>query len=186
MAREMKIADPGFFQAPGKDIDSAQAERSEKRYRDVRGLFENTDGSLDPDTVMYETAAVMAKETGSGHLNWILTTVHPVLVNGECNMTRGYFRKKEDCEEYYRCEGGRGLLMMEDGNGNCFCEKMSKGSLHRVKGNLARRLINTGNKDLRVVCVANADSGHDHERVEKYPFPFRVFRKNGKILVRER
>ncbi len=186
MTRQLKIADPEMFQSFEGNIVSDDAEKSVKKYEDLKGIYESEDPSIDPDTVMYEVTSLESKEKGPGRLSWAVSLLHPVLVNGECCMTRSHFHKNENCDEYYWCAAGRGLLMLMDGNGMCRCEKMKKGSLHHIDGHLAHRLINTGKKDLKVICVWNADAGHDYERVEKYPFPFRVFRRRGKLVIEER
>ena len=186
MAREMKITDSALFHDFDQNIEGKDVVVTLKRYEDLKGIFECEDESIAADTVMYEIRKAAASDKQAGRLNWAVSLVHPVSVNGECNMTRGHFHKDEDCEEYYWCAAGRGLLMLMDDQGNCWCEKLKKGSLHHIDGHLAHRLINTGSQDLKVICVWNANAGHDYERIEKYPFPFRVFRKNRKIVVKER
>ena len=81
---------------------------------------------------MYEVYSV-SSQSEPGKLNWGLTVMHPVKVNGECNMTRGHFHENMDCEEYYWCSKGTGLLMLMDEEGKCWCEKMYEGSLHHIR-----------------------------------------------------
>ena len=182
----MRITDSGLFQQFTGDIVAEGISRSEKRYRDARAFYKSTDESLDDDTVMYEVQTLNASENGEGRLNWAISLLHPVTVNGECNMTRGHWHDDLNCEEYYWCAQGEGLLMLMDEDGECWCEKVFPGSLHHIDGHLAHRLINTGNTDLRVICVWNSNAGHDYNRVEQHPFPYRVFRKDGKIVVEDR
>ena len=73
-----------------------------------------------------------------------------------------------------------------DENGKTWCEKMKEGSLHHINGHHAHRLINTGNEDLKVICVWNANAGHDYQRVEQMPFNVRVFKKGEEIYTQKR
>ena len=74
----------------------------------------------------------------------------PVLVNGECNITRGHFHQALNCDEIYFCFQGEGLLLYMDENGKCWAEKMSAGSVHYIDGRLAHRLVNTGDGELHI------------------------------------
>ena len=134
---------------------------------------------------MYEVTTVNADKKEEGYLNWAISLLHPVRVNGECCMTRGHFHKNTDCEEYYWCASGEGLLMMMDENGYDWCERVHKGSLHHINGHYAHRLINTGDEDLRIVCCWNSNAGHDYKRVEEHPFVHRVFVNEEGIVVKD-
>ena len=158
---------------------------SNKLYKDAKGFYKQIDKTLEDTLCMYEVYSILGKPE-SGHLNWGLSVLRPFLVNGECNMTRGHFHENLECEEYYWCQAGTGLLMLMDENGKCWCETMKEGSLHHIDGHHAHRLINTGNTDLEVICIWNGDAGHDYKRVEQMPFPIRVFKKNGRIETEAR
>lgn len=174
----MKIVSSGLFQEFEGPLQGDKVTASRKLYRDAAGFYKSLDESLDPDTVMYEVTTVSADEAGEGRLNWGISLLHPVLVSGECCMTRGHFHEDVNCEEYYWCAEGEGLLMLMDEQGNDWCEKMHPGTLHHIDGHHAHRLINTGDGDLRVICVWNSNAGHDYARVERMPFPTRVFKRN--------
>ena len=182
----MEIIDSGLFHAFGDFPKGEKVEKSEKLYSQAKGFYESIDSSLPDGTVMYEVYVVNADKIEEGYLNWGLSVLNPVTVNGECNMTRGHFHADLNCEEYYWTSNGTGLLMYMDEEGKCWCESMKPGTLHHINGHYAHRLINTGEEQLRVVCVWNSNAGHDYQRVEKMPFPYRVFKENGKIIVKER
>lgn len=154
----------------------------QKRYKDVMHLYKQKN-QLDGDTVMY-TVYSLPEKPAPGNLLWGLSLLHPVMVGNECNMTRGHFHKNLACEEYYWGMSGSGLLMLMDATGYCWAEKVYPGSLHRIDGHWAHRLINTSDQDLNVVCCWGADAGHDYERIETMPFPYRVGKINGAIVVR--
>ena len=179
----MKIIESGLFHEFEGELTGESVSRTQKLYKDAKGFYAAVDESIDPATVMYEVTTVNADENTEGHLNWAISLLHPVTVCGECCMTRGHFHEDLNCEEYYWCAAGVGLLMLMDEEGNDWCERMSKGTLHHIDGHHAHRLINTGDVDLKVICVWNSNAGHDYARVEKMPFPTRVFKKDGRIVT---
>lgn len=180
----MEIREANLFHDFYGDLTGKEVVTSKKLYKDAKSFYESVDESLDENTLMYEVSCVNASEVKEGHLNWGISLLHPVYVNGECNMTRGHFHEDLNCEEYYWCAQGSGLLMYMDEQGNCWSEKMKVGSLHHINGHHAHRLINTGNEDLKVICVWNSNAGHDYARVENMPFPVRVFKKGNEIYTK--
>ena len=181
----MKIINSGLTHDFNGDLKGKKVEKSQKLYKAAKGFYKSVDESLSEDTVMYEVTTVNAEKQEAGYLNWGISLLHPVTVNGECCMTRGHYHENLNCEEYYWCADGEGLLMLMDEEGKSWCEKMCKGTLHHINGHHAHRLVNTGESDLRVICCWNSDAGHDYDRVEKHPFPFRVFKKNGGIVIED-
>lgn len=181
----MEIIESGLFHIFDGELTGDKVEKSCKLYKDAMSFYESVDQSLDPETVMYEVTTVNADRKEEGYLNWAISLLHPVKVNGECCMTRGHFHIDTNCEEYYWCARGTGLLMMMDENGNDWCEKMYPGSLHHINGHHAHRLINTGNEDLRIICCWNSNAGHDYKRVEEHPFVHRVFVSEEGIVIKD-
>ncbi len=165
----------------GKEVISAK-----KLYRDAQGFYINIDETLDKDTIMYEVYSYSKGEPKQvGNLNWGLTVLKPVLVDGECNMTRGHFHEDLDCAEIYIGLGGEGLLLLMDETGQCHAQKVEKGSIHHIDSQLAHRLINTGDCDMKVGACWNTTAGHDYERIEKNPFTVRVFKENEQIVFKD-
>lgn len=181
----MEIIQSNLFHS-FKDLPQGDSiEITHKLYKDAKSFYETEDNTINEDTIMYTVYAILSDNT-SGHLNWGVSELNPVYVHGECNMTRGHFHENLECEEYYWCSNGQGLLMYMNEEGECWCEEMKEGSLHHIDGHYAHRLINTGNEKLRIICVWNGDAGHDYARIEKHPFPYRVFKENDKIVIKER
>lgn len=181
----MKIIEPSLIHDWDKKPCGKEVTVSTKLYKDAKDFYESVDESLHDDTVMYEVYSV-SSQSEPGKLNWGLTVMHPVKVNGECNMTRGHFHENMDCEEYYWCSKGTGLLMLMDEEGRCWCEKMYEGSLHHIRSNWAHRLINTGDTYLKVVACWPADAGHDYARIEHSGFTYRIYCEGKDIIVKER
>lgn len=168
-----------FFDWKGT-IQGDQVKSSQKQYKDIAHIYKENDPSLSEDTVMYTVYSVDEPPI-PGHLLWGLSILHPVYVNGECNMTRGHFHQDRQCQEYYWCMEGEGLLLMMDEEGECWVEEMKEGTLHKIDGNIAHRLVNTGDTDLAVVACWPSTSGHDYEAIEKKPFPIRVFKEKEEV-----
>lgn len=153
--------------------------KATKKLKDAAFFADKT--GVDPELVLYD---VYAREDVKkpGELNWGLTVLHPVTVNGECSMTRGHWHEDTDAAEYYWCLGGTGLLYLMDEDGTAWCEEMAPGSLHHIPGTLAHRLVNTGDEDLKVAACWPTTAGHDYARVEATPFPERAYKEEGEIV----
>lgn len=157
-----------------------------KLLKDARHFYQKGNCDLADDTLMYQVYSYsQGNPEQSGNLNWGLTVMESVLINNECNITRGHFHENLDCAEIYFCLHGEGLLMFMDENGNCFAEEMKVGTIHHIDGKLAHRLVNIGNEQLRVGACWPTTAGHDYERVEKKPFTTRIFKEHGLIVTKE-
>ncbi len=182
----MEIRESGLFHQFGGEPEGTGLRHSCKFYKDAMSFYAEVDESIDPETVMYEGNGFTSVNETEGHLNWATSVLHPIRVKGECCMTRGHWHVNLNCEEYYWCAGGEGLLMLMDEQGNDWCEKMRPGTLHHIDSHHAHRLVNTGDVDLQVICVWNTNAGHDYARVENNPFPTRVFVRDGKVVFEKR
>lgn len=172
----MKVTDSVLFEMPDGILEGSDVAVSEKRLKDA-AFFENKEG-VDPETLLY---TVYSHGDGKG-LNWGLSVLEPVKVNGQYNMTRGHFHENLDAQEYYWVLGGRGYLLLMDEAGNTWAEVCKPGSLHRIDGHHAHRLINTGDEQLRVACCWPANAGHDYGRVERMPFGDLCMEKEGETV----
>jgi glucose-6-phosphate isomerase len=160
-------------------------EKSVKLYKDAKHFYKNVDADLRDDTVMYEVYSYSQGDDKVGNLNWGLTVLKPVTVRGECNMTRGHFHKDLNCAEFYFGFAGKGLLLLMDEEGTCYSEKVFPGSVHHIDGRVAHRLINIGDEDMKVGACWPVQSGHDYERIEKFPFKARIYKDANDIKVEE-
>ena len=182
----LRIIEPSVFHdIPQGIVRGDGVKMYRKLFKDIKGIYRDS-GSVSDDTVMY---SVYSHEVGDatrvGNLFWGLTIMEPILVDGEYNMTRGHFHNDRNCAEYYICLGGTGLLLLMDGNRNTHAEKMYRNSLHHIDGSFAHRIINTGEDKFLVGACWPTTAGHDYEAIEKHPFPYRVFKRNGKITIEE-
>ena len=166
---------------------SKLAGSSAKYYRDAKGFYQREDEKLKDDTIMYEVFHYTQEDDAClGHLSWGLTVMQPVTVCGECNMTRGHFHSNAECAEIYCGVDGHGLLLLMDENGKTWAEQVEPGTVHYIKGNLAHRLVNTGEEILKVAACWPTAAGHDYGRVERQPFAYRIFKSNGSVEIKSR
>lgn len=166
-------------------INGKEVVKSSKLFKDIKDIYENPNGVND-DTLMYDVYSYTNGDSSNPvNLNYGMTVLHPIYVNGECNMTRGHFHNEEKYPEIYVGLSGEGLLMMSDKNGYTFSEKVFSGSVHYIDGKYSHRLINTGNDDLCVQCIWSPLAGHDYEATLKYKYMYRVYKENGEIVSKE-
>ncbi len=176
---EIRKADVKF--SPDGILQGDPVSVSVKYYRDAKLFYQKEDQCLHDDTVMYEVYHyTRANGTYPGHLSWGLTVLQPVTVCGECNMTRGHVHTDKECTEVYLGIAGQGLLLLMDEDGKTWAEQVEPGSVHYIPGNLAHRLINTGEAVLKVAACWPTTAGHDYGRIERQPFGFRVFLESSK------
>lgn len=162
-------------------ITGSEVVSSIKEYKDAKDFYKNVDDTVEDDTILYRVYQYTQGKAAAGNLNYGLTVMAPICIQGECNMTRGHWHENRDCAEFYLGVEGTGLLMLMDEEGTTWAEEVHKGSLHHIDGHLAHRLINTGETEFKVAAVWPCDSGHDYAAVSKQPFGYRVMKEEGKL-----
>lgn len=182
----MEIREPKYVHDFYENKMHGDIQHYEKYFSQVKGLFKNSDG-IDENTLMYTVYSCSEGDQNQlGNLVWGITTLQPIYVNGECNMTRGHYHENTNCAEFYFGTGGEGLLLFMDQDGNAWAEKVFKGSLHHVDGKVAHRFVNTGDEPCTVGACWLSAAGHNYEAIQEHDFPCRVFKRNGKIVIEER
>lgn len=179
----MKILEPKYTHDLYNGIMSGDnVQHDKKYYKEIDFIYENKDNSLDPDTLMYEVYSI--NEGGENALLMGMTVMYPVTVCGECNLTRGHFHlDRTEPEIYFGC-GGEGLLIYMKEDGEIFAEKVFKGSIHYIHGEYAHRLVNTGDEVFKVGAFWRELAGHDYQAIEDKPFTYKVYKENGKIVIK--
>lgn len=161
-----------------------KAMHAKKKYSQIKNAYKSTDIKLENDEIMYEVYA-FENSRDFGKVNYGITIMSSTCVNDECNMTKGHIHVDKEMTEVYFGLAGNGLLLLKDENGETFAQEVKRNSVHFIDGRWAHRLINTGNEELQVGAFWNANEMQDYQKVEDDPFGFRVFKKNGKIEVKE-
>lgn len=166
----------GALQAPG-------LRSSEKKLGQLKAVFHDTQAwqSADPETVVYRVWWWEPVPGGSeGGLFWGLTEIQPGRIGDEYYMTHGHRHAIRNRGEFYGTTVGTGMLVLRDESGEARCEPMSPGSLHYIAGNVAHRVVNTGDVPLRFVACWPSDAGHDYDIGGGLGFGARVVERNGK------
>lgn len=182
----MKILDPkAIHHLCDGNIEGETVVTNKKLFKDIKDIYLNSEG-VDDNTLMYTVYSyINGDQNNKYNLSYGLSVLHPVYINGECNMTKGHYHDDELFPEIYVGLSGEGLLLLMDKNGNEQIEKVTKGSVHYIDGKYAHRLVNTGDTDLKVQAVWSPCAGHDYKSIENKGFKHRIFKNNGKIEIKE-
>ena len=153
----------------------------EKYIKDYAGAYANVEAAKEMNVLAYRVQSFSGN--GNQALNWGVTHMEPVKVDGEYNLTRGHFHLDRNQPEFYLCNTGEGYLIKWDGEDEVVLEKMTPGSLHWIEGKYAHRMVNTGTTTLRTLACWPASAGHDYQTIEEQGFPVRLFDDNGEVKV---
>ncbi|MGA9353863.1 MAG: glucose-6-phosphate isomerase family protein [Terriglobales bacterium] len=165
----------GALQVPG-------LQSSEKKLGQLTGIFHDHAAwqQLDPDTIVYRVWWWEPVAPGTeGGLFWGLTEIQPGRVGNEYFMTRGHWHVIRNRAEFYGTISGSGKLLLADGTGHTWAEDMTPGSLHYIAGEVAHRIVNTGDTPIRVSACWPSDAGHDYEVLGGRGFGARVIEDQG-------
>lgn len=156
--------------------------RAERRIGDLGGVFAHAEAlaRLPAERLVYRTACVFPVPEGTeGGLFWGTTFIQPGTVGEEYFMTKGHFHAKADRMEAYFTFAGTGLLLLMDGDRNCWAEEMTPGSTHLIPAYTAHRTVNVGDSEFTFGACWPSDAGHDYGSIEGAGFSARVFRVDG-------
>jgi len=103
----------------------------------------------------------------------------PGKVGSEYFMTKGHFHEKSDRAEFYWGVKGFGMLVLMDRERNTWAEEVHSGSLHYIGGEIAHRLVNTGDENLVVGACWPSDAGHDYAEIAMNGFSARLLEVEG-------
>jgi Thermophilic glucose-6-phosphate isomerase and related metalloenzymes len=177
---------PNIFVNPKNGtLSGADIIESKKILSELVCVFEDKDAfeQMPADTVVYRVQMHNNVQEGvCGGLFFGTSFVSPGIVGDEYFMTKGHFHEKREAAEYYWCVEGSGILLTMQENGKCEAFEMKPGSLHYIQGNLAHRIVNTGDSVLAVGACWPSDAGHDYGAVES-GFSVRVKKIDGKPVI---
>lgn len=157
----------------------------QKELGELRGVYAHPEAidEMGPSVVAYRVANqnYHREDKVLGNLQWGTTYLNPYTVAGECSMTHGHFHVNPVCDEYYYGLSGTGFLLFWDGADEFYAEEVYPGSLHYISGKYAHRIINSGDDVLAVSACSLPATVQDHAIIESRPFPWRCYKRNGKI-----
>lgn len=153
---------------------------------DLKGIFQDEQAFqlMKDNEIIYEVRShYYEKEGKEGGLFFGVTYINPGKIGKEFFMTKGHFHSKKDRAEYYWGIEGEGILLMMDENSTVWAEKIFPGSLHYIKGGIAHRVANTGNKILSFAACWPSDAGHSYEPIVKKGFSVRLIEENNTPIL---
>ncbi|GBG07857.1 hypothetical protein PAT3040_02420 [Paenibacillus agaridevorans] len=148
-------------------------------YADDEALDQLMQGS---DPLVYEFHELGIPES-DGNLAFGTSIVYPGKVGNEFYMTKGHFHTILDTAEVYYCIGGKGLMLMENPEGQCDVQEFTPGKAVYVPGRYAHRSINTGDEPLITFYVFRADAGHDYGTIETKGYRNIVVEQNKEVVL---
>jgi len=168
----------GALQVPGLKV-------SERKLGQLTGIFRDQQACqrLDPETLVYRVWSWEPVPAGTeGGLFWGLTEIEPGQVGNEYFMTRGHWHVIRNRSEFYGTVAGTGKLILQ-GRDRTWSEDMTPGSLHYVAGEVAHRIVNTGDVPIRVIACWPSDAGHDYEIPGGRGFGARIVEQRGAAVI---
>lgn len=136
------------------------------------------------DELLYEFYDLAVPEA-EGNLAFGTSIVYPGKVGDEYFMTKGHFHTILDTAEVYYCIGGKGLMLMENPEGDWDAQDFTPGRAVYVPGRYAHRSINTGTEPLITFYVFRADAGHDYGTIETKGFRKIVVEREGRPAIED-
>lgn len=178
----MKSRPYGYAILQSNERKSSFDNHIERRLSSLRDKFSDREAfqaMLDSgDPLIYEVYENRRPET-AGELLSGLSIVHPGRVGNEYFMTKGHYHQVRDTAEVYYCMQGKGVLLMENEEGDTAVEEFYPGRVVYVTPHWAHRSINTGDEDLVTFFVYPGHAGHDYGTIDATGFRKRLVEQNG-------
>ena len=166
---------------------SPNAPPIQRHLSEMAGMY--VDETLRADMVAKEDTLVykfydMGVAERSGAIAYGTTILYPGKVGEEYFMTKGHFHSILETAEVYYCLRGRGLLLMENPEGDWEVQEMVPGAAVYVPERFAHRSINTDPAEPLVSFFAfRGDAGHDYGTIETKGFRKLVVERNEKAEI---
>jgi glucose-6-phosphate isomerase len=167
--------------SPSRETTKRHLSKMKGMYADD-SAFEQMLNEGDP--ILYEFYE-LELPANSGELLFGTSIVNPGKVGNEYYMTKGHFHTILETAEVYYCLSGKGILLMENPEGDWDAQEMKPGSAVYVPPRYAHRSINTGNVPLVMFFVFRADAGHDYGTIETKGYRKLVVEQDGRVAIIE-
>lgn len=132
--------------------------------------------------VIYETYEAAIPEA-PGHLMYGITVLHPGRIGSEYYLTKGHYHVKRQTAEIYLGLRGRGMLVMQEEEGDFEAVPIEEGRVVYVPPGWAHRSVNTADEPLVMLYAFPADAGHDYRTIEEQGFRCIVVERDGEPAV---
>lgn len=159
----------------------------ERRYSHMKNMYLDEDARKiledKNDDLIYRFYDMGVPEK-EGELAFGTSIVYPGKVGKEYHMTNGHFHTILETAEIYYCQGGYGMMMMENPEGDVIYKEMRAGQAVYVPGRYAHRSINLSNSETLITFyVFRADAGHEYGTIKEKGFRKIVIENDNKWEV---
>ncbi len=169
-----------------KDGLSPDHEPTRRSLSAMRGMFADRNAYQAEisvsDPLVYEFHELGAP-SDSGDLSFGTSITYPGKVGEEYYMTKGHFHTILETAEIYWCVRGKGMMLMENPEGDWQVTELTPGKAVHVPKRYAHRSINVGTEPFVTFFVFRADAGHDYGSIETEGFRKLVVERHGKPLI---
>ncbi|MFE2446467.1 glucose-6-phosphate isomerase [Streptomyces melanosporofaciens] len=158
----------------------------QRRISAMAGMYADQEAArrlAEEDVLVYEFFD-MGVPRSAGEVAYGTSITYPGKVGDEYFMTKGHFHSVLDTAEIYYCLRGRGLMMMENPEGDVQWEEFTPGKGVYVPGRYAHRSINTSPDEPLITFFAfPGHAGHDYGTIESKGFRKIVVERDGAPAV---
>ncbi|MEU1666732.1 glucose-6-phosphate isomerase [Streptomyces sparsogenes] len=158
----------------------------QRRMSAMVGMYADQEAErrlAEDDVLVYEFFDMGVPES-TGEVAYGTSITYPGKVGDEYFMTKGHFHSVLDTAEIYYCLRGRGLMMMENPEGDVQWEELTPGKAVYVPGRYAHRSINTSPDEPLITFFAfPGHAGHDYGTIESKGFRKIVVERAGAPAV---
>jgi len=159
--------------------------RYRKHLSDLEGIFHEADAwsqsiEENDDPLVYE---VNEYKMDGSDLFFGTTTMQPGRVGEEYFMTRGHFHSNREMGEFYCTQSGRGLLLLQNRDGQSEAVEMREGSCAFIPPDWGHRSINTSSSPLVFTWFCNVLAGNDYDAIATQGMVSLVVERSGKTEV---
>lgn len=154
-----------------------------RNLSDLAGMFLDNDAyekiMETENPVVYEYHTIKIPPT-EGDLSFGYSVLYPGKVGDEYYFTKGHFHEKLYIAEIYHCVKGRGVILLENKDGDWKALEVKTGDICYVPGGYAHRSINVSDTEPFVIVFTHrADAGHDYGTIKNKGFRKIVLEKSG-------
>lgn len=155
-------------------IPDAYDNHIQRRLSNMKGQYLDQEAYqrqlAEEDRVLYQVYEIKRPEV-EGEILHGISIVHPGKVGDEFFMTKGHFHTVLDTAEIYFTLKGRGLMVMENPEGEFAVEELAEGRVLYVPPRWAHRSVNVGSdEDLVMFFAYPGHAGHDYGTIETQGF----------------
>jgi glucose-6-phosphate isomerase, archaeal len=162
---------------------SSRAQPLHRRLSDMRGMFADS-AALDAaiareDALVYTFYDLGVPDTPHAVAHGT-SVIYPGKVSDEYFMTKGHFHTELECAEVYYGLRGRGVILLENPEGDWDAREIAPGIAVYIPGRYAHRSINTSLDEPLVFFFALAgNAGHDYGTIATRGFCKRLVERDG-------